>query len=132
MNRSGKKYLEVDRTHGGGSQLVALHHPVEGLSLLPLSGGGPLRTRHAAQTETLEVLVRHGLDDGLAEGNHVGPEVRGPAIPLVTIEPGKRDKKLRNEIREYENAESIRGNKTTYPAVRSGSSPIGRPALEVG
>ena len=88
-SRSGKKYLVADRTHGGGSQLVALHHPVEGLSLLPLSGRGPLRTRHAAQTETLEVLVRHGLDDGLAEGNHVGPEVRGPAIPLVTIEPGK-------------------------------------------
>ena len=88
-SRSGKKYLVADRTHGGGSQLVALHHPVEGLSLLPLSGGGPLRTTHAAQTETLEVPIRHGLDDDLAEGNHVGPEVRGPAIPLVTIEPGK-------------------------------------------
>ena len=92
-SRSGKKYLVADRTHGGGSQLVALHHPVEGLSLLPLSGGGPLRTTHAAQTETLEVLVRHGLDEGLAEGHHVGAEVRGPAIPLVTIEPGKRDNK---------------------------------------
>ena len=79
---------------------MALHHLVEGLSLLPLSGGGPLRTTHAAQTETLEVPIRHGLDDDLAEGHHVGAEVRGPAIPLVTIEPGKETIKLRNEIRE--------------------------------
>ena len=93
MNRSGEKYLEVDRTHGGGSQLVALHLPVDRLSLFPLSGSGLLGTRHAALTETLEVLVRQGLDDGLAEGHHVGPEVIGPAIPQVTIEPGKRDNK---------------------------------------
>ena len=88
-SRSGKKYLVADRTHGGGSQLVALHHPGEELSLLPLGGGGPLRTRHAADTETLGVLVRQSLDDGLAEEHHVLREVRGPAIPLVTIEPGK-------------------------------------------
>ena len=93
MNRSGGKYLEADRIHRGGSQLEALHLLVERLSLFPLCGGGLLGTRHAALTETLEVLVRHGLDDGLAEGYHVGAEVRGPAIPLVTIEPGKRDNK---------------------------------------
>ena len=92
-NRSGEKYLEADAIHGGGSQLVALHHPVHRLNLLPLSGGGLLRTRYAALAETLGVLVRHGLDDGLAQGNHIGPEVIGPAIPKVTIEPGKRDNK---------------------------------------
>ena len=54
---------------------MALHPPVVGLGLLPLIGGGLLRTRHAALTETLEVLDRHGLDEGLAEGRHVGAEV---------------------------------------------------------
>ena len=82
----------IDRTHGEGSQLVALHHLVEDLLLLPLSGGGPFRTTHAAEAESLDVLDlgRHGLDDGFAEGHHVGVEVSGPAIPLVTLEPGKR------------------------------------------
>ena len=32
---------------------------------------------------------------------------------------------------ENQKAESKRGNKTTYPACRSGSSPMGRPAPEV-
>ena len=85
----------IDRTHGEGSQNVALLHPVVRLILLPLSGGGPRRTTHAAQTETLEVLVRHSFDEGLTEGHHVGSEVRGPAIPLVTIEPGKRNNKTK-------------------------------------
>ena len=83
----------IDRTRGEGSHLVALHHLGVHLLLLPLSFRGPLRTSHAAQTETLEVLVRHSFDEGLAEGHHVGAEVRRSAIPLVTIEPGKRENK---------------------------------------
>ena len=80
----------IDRTHGEGSQLVALHHLVRDLLLLPPIGGGLGRTTQAAQTETLEVLVRHSVDEGLAERHQVGAEVSGPAIPLVTLEPGKR------------------------------------------
>ena len=66
---------------------MALHRLGEELRLLPLSGGGPLRTRRTALTETLEVLVRHGSEDGLAEERQVVPEVRGTTIPLVTLEP---------------------------------------------
>ena len=68
---------------------MALHHLVVLLRLLPLLGGGLLTTSHAAETETRGVLVGHALDDGIAHGEDVGPEVIGPATPLVTLEPGK-------------------------------------------
>ena len=83
----------IDQTHGEAGQLVALNHLGVPLFLLPLIGGGLGRTTHAAQAETLEVLVRHSVDEGLAERHQVGAEVSGPAIPLVTSEPGKRDNK---------------------------------------
>ena len=71
---------------------------LEGLSLGLLVEGGQLRTSHAAHTEaTLEVVLdRSSLDDGIAEGlqelGEVGVEVEGggPALVLVTLDPGKK------------------------------------------
>ena len=91
MNRSGEKYLEADLIHGGGRQLDGLQLLLAQFSLFPLLCGGLLGTGGAALADTLEVLVRHGLDDGLGEGHHVGAEVGGPTILLVMPEPGKRD-----------------------------------------
>ena len=68
---------------------MALHHLVVLLRLLPLLLGGLLTTSHAAETETHRVLVGHALDDGIAQGEDVGPEVIGPALLLVTLKPGK-------------------------------------------
>ena len=68
---------------------MALHHLVVLLRLLPLILGGLLSTSHAAVTETRGLLVCHALDDGIAQGEDVGPEVIGPALLLVKLEPGK-------------------------------------------
>ena len=95
------------------------------LGLLPLLLGGLLRTSLAAVTETHGLLLGHAIDEDVAQGEDEGPEVIGPALLLVKLEPGKETIKLRKEIREYK-------RQTTYPAVRSGFSPGGRPARVVG
>ena len=84
MNRSGEKYLEADGIHGGGRQLDGLKLLLAHGSLLPLLCSGLGGARGAALADTLELLVRHGLDDGLDKGHHVGAEVGGPTILLVT------------------------------------------------
>ena len=104
---------------------MALHHLGILLLLLPLLLGGLLRTSLAAVTETHGLLVGHALEEDVAQGEDKGPEVIGPALLLVKLEPGKETIKLRNEIREYK-------RQTTYPAVRPGFSPGGRPARVVG
>ena len=77
----------VDRTSGEAGHLHDLL-PVRLLLLLlqlVLSGA-----RTAALTLNLGVLVDHGLDEVLVVLLEVGVEVTRPSIPLVTVEPGKK------------------------------------------
>ena len=78
----------VDRTSGEAGHLHDLLPVRLLLLLLLLVLSGAAET--AALTLNLGVLVDHGLDEVLVVLLEVGVEVTRPSIPLVTVEPGKK------------------------------------------